>query len=52
MMTDMMISYSGNAGVDLICGMIPHRQGAVDNARIVLQFGKDPEVLKIGSRCH
>ena len=46
MMTNMMIPYSGNPDVDFIKGMIPHHQGAVDNARIVLQFGKDPEVLK------
>ena len=46
MMTNMMIPYSGNPDVDFVKGMIPHHQGAVDNARIVLQFGKDPEVLK------
>lgn len=46
MMTNMMITYSGNPDVDFIKGMIPHHQGAVDNARIVLQFGKDPDVLK------
>jgi uncharacterized protein (DUF305 family) len=44
---DMAIQYSGNADRDFAAGMIPHHQGAIDMARIVLQHGKDAEVRKI-----
>jgi len=40
----MAIAYTGNADVDFIAGMIPHHQGAVDAARIVLEHGTDPDV--------
>jgi uncharacterized protein (DUF305 family) len=44
---DMAITYSGNADVDFVKGMIPHHQAAVDMAKTVLAFGKDPDVKKV-----
>lgn len=44
MHTNMAIEFTGNADVDFIRGMIPHHQGAVEMARVVLAHGKDPEV--------
>ena len=43
----MNITFTGNADADFVNGMIPHHQGAVEMAKVVLAFGKDPEIRKL-----
>jgi uncharacterized protein (DUF305 family) len=47
MQKDMAITFTGNADVDFVKVMIPHHQAAVDTAKVVLAFGKDPEIKKL-----
>jgi uncharacterized protein (DUF305 family) len=41
------ITFTGNADIDFVRGMIAHHQGAVDMAKTVIAFGKDPQIRKL-----
>src|SRR5690606_6274001 len=44
MMVDMTVELTGDPDVDFIRMMIPHHRGAIDMARVQLEYGTDPEI--------
>lgn len=42
MMQGMAVAYTGNPDVDFRLKMIPHHQGAIDMAKVALQYAADP----------
>ena len=43
----MAVEMTGDVDTDFMRTMIPHHQGAVEMAKIVIESGKDPEVRKL-----
>ncbi|WP_019403997.1 MULTISPECIES: DUF305 domain-containing protein [unclassified Chelatococcus] len=44
---DMAVTFTGDVDADFVRAMIPHHQGAVDMAKVVLAFGKDPKIREL-----
>jgi uncharacterized protein (DUF305 family) len=44
------IAFSGDADADFLAGMIPHHQGAVDMAQVVITHGKDPKIKALAQQ--
>jgi len=49
-MQSMMMDLSGDPDKDFAMMMIPHHEGAIDMAKVELQFGKDPQLRAMAEK--
>jgi uncharacterized protein (DUF305 family) len=50
MMGDMHMMSTGDPDRDFVMMMIPHHQGAIDMAKVELQYGDDPEIHALAEK--
>lgn len=44
---DMMVPYTNDVDVDFVRGMIPHHQGAIDQAEVLLKYSKNLRLRRL-----
>ena len=49
MMKNMSVKPTGNPDRDFVLMMTPHHQGAIDMAKVELQYGTDPELRRLAT---
>jgi uncharacterized protein (DUF305 family) len=49
MMNNMHVKPTGKPDKDFVLMMIPHHQGAIDMAKVELQYGTDPELRQLAT---
>jgi uncharacterized protein (DUF305 family) len=49
MMRNMTVKPTGNPDKDFVLMMMPHHQGAIDMAKVELQYGTDPELRQLAT---
>ena len=44
---DMTVPYSGDVDLDFVRGMMPHHQGAIDQANVLLKYSKNLRLRRL-----
>ena len=47
MHNDMSVPYSGDVDLDFVRGMMPHHQGAIDQAKVLLKYSKNLRLRRL-----